>query len=194
MIFVFDIDDTISETDIYSEKYILDYFKNNNLPHKQIAKTVRFAEEKFDWDISTAKIWYKEHGDDMMFNFPCKPNAVNVINTLHKNGHKIIFATARSENWHTNPREVTINWLEKNNIKYDKLYTGRLDKEKICEEENADVFVDDDLEITERVIGFLKSKNGHVFLANTEYNELFPTPKDVIRIKSLNELLTFFKI
>ena len=46
MVFVFDLDDTLSETDAYSEKYINEFMKKNNLPYKQIAKDVRFAEKK----------------------------------------------------------------------------------------------------------------------------------------------------
>ena len=38
MIFVFDLDDTLCDTDLYSEYYIKEYIKKNNLPYKQIAK------------------------------------------------------------------------------------------------------------------------------------------------------------
>lgn len=38
MTFVFDLDDTICETDKYSEKYILNFFKINHLPYKLITK------------------------------------------------------------------------------------------------------------------------------------------------------------
>ena len=54
MVFVFDLDDTLSETDLYSEKYISEFINKNNLPYKQIAKDVRFAERKFDWSTETA--------------------------------------------------------------------------------------------------------------------------------------------
>ena len=194
MIFVFDIDDTICDTDKYSEKYINEFFANNNLPYKQIATNVRFAEEKFNWDLDTALNWYRTYGDKMMDEFPCKPGAVETINALHDAGHKIVIATARNHNWHTNSEEITIKWLKENNIKYDKFYIDRLDKEKICEEENADIFVDDDLKIASKVAEkFSKSENKFVFLPTTNFNILYETPKNVIRINSLNEITKYIK-
>ena len=83
MVFVFDLDDTICDTDVYSEYYINKFIKDNKLPFKQVAKVVRFAEKKFDWDLETALNWYKQYGDKMMLEFPAKPNAIKLINALY---------------------------------------------------------------------------------------------------------------
>lgn len=45
MDFVFDWDDTICDTDKYSEKYIRKYIAKHKLPYKQIATNVRFVEK-----------------------------------------------------------------------------------------------------------------------------------------------------
>ena len=74
MVFVFDLDDTICDTDAYSEYYINKFIKDNKLPFKQVAKVVRFAEKKFDWDLETALNWYKQYGDKMRLEFPEKQN------------------------------------------------------------------------------------------------------------------------
>ncbi len=108
MIFVFDLDDTICDTDGYSEKYIREFITKYNLPYKQIATNVRFAERKFDWDTKTALEWYKEFGDQMMAEFPCKKNAVEFLQAIHNAGHKIVIATDRATDWHTNPKEITL--------------------------------------------------------------------------------------
>ena len=134
MIFVFDLDDTVCDTDLYSEKYILEYFENFHLPYKKINNIARFAEKKFDWSDETALSWYKENGDQMMLQFPCKDGAIEFINELYDNGHTIVIATARATDWHNEPERITKDWLEKEKIKYHKLYIGRIDKEKICEE------------------------------------------------------------
>ena len=186
MIFVFDLDDTLCDTDSYSEEFILDFFKKNNLPFKQIAKVVRYAEAKFNWDSETALSWYKTYGDEMMLNFPIKENALKFLNQLKKNGHKIIIATARANDWHNNPEEITKAWLENNKVPYDKLYIGRADKEVICKDENADVFVDDDIKITERVASH--NKNMKVFLASTPYNKTQEISEIVTRIETLQEI------
>ncbi len=188
------MDDTISETDKYSEKYILNFFKTHNLPYKLISKNARFAEKKFDWDMDTALSWYKQYGDEMMLYFPVKRNAVEVINILHDNGHKIVIATARATDWHTDPEKITKCWLSKVGLKYDKLYVWRIDKEKICEEVDADIFVDDDIKITTRVaehFGNFDNKQAYLFTSN--FNKKLPTPQGIKRIKSFKELLRLTK-
>lgn len=190
MIFVFDLDDTICDSDGYSEQYIKEFIKQNNLKYKQIAKDVRYAEMKFDWSHQQALTWYKTYGDEMMLNFPCKPKAVETINALHKQGHTIIIATARAEDWHSEPEKITLEWLDKVGLKYDKIYLGRVDKENICDTENADAFVDDDLKITSKVHELFKRKNkGVAFLTTTNFNKHFSLNDDILRIDSLDEMV-----
>lgn len=140
--------------------------------------------------MDTALSWYKQYGDEMMLNFPPKKNAVKVINLLHDLGHKIVIATARATDWHTEPEKITKSWLNKVGLKYDKLYIGRIDKEKICEETNADIFVDDDIKITTRVAEYFSdSNNKQAYLFSTDFNKTLPNPQGVKRIKSLKKLL-----
>ena len=190
VVLVFDLDDTIADTDGYSEKYIGEFIKKNNLPYKMVNKIARFAEKKFDWDNSVALAWYKEYGDQMMLEFPCKSNAKEIINKLYEQGHVIVIATARATDWHKDPENITKEWLEKEGLKYHKLYIGRIDKEKICEEVNADLFVDDDVNITQRVASYFKEINkGKSCLFNTLYNKTIDVSDDVIRVNDFNELL-----
>lgn len=190
MIFVFDLDDTICETDLYSEKYIKKFIKDNHLPYKQVAKNVRFAESKFDWNMDVALKWYKKFGDEMMAEFPCKKNAVKFLKKIHAQGHKIIIATARANDWHTKPKEVTLKWLADNQIPYDDIYIGRIDKERICEEVNADFFVDDDVAVVEKVAHFFEAtgKRKQAFLSTTAYNQDLSCPNGVVRVKDFADL------
>lgn len=189
MIFVFDLDDTVCDTDGYSEKYILNYFKEYNLPYKQIAKETRFAETKFDWNKDIALEWYKAHGDKMMGELPCKKNAIKTINELYEMGHTIVIATARATDWHTDPEGVTRKWLLDNNIKHHKAYIGRVDKEEICKEEKADVFIDDDIKITQRVSEYFSScnKKGKCYLMSTAYNKNLDAANGVVRVKDFDD-------
>ena len=189
MVLVFDLDDTVCETDKFSEQYIKQFFKQNNLPYQFINPTARFAEKKFDWDADTALRWYKQYGDEMMLNFPAKLNAVKVINRLHDLGHRIVIATARATDWHTNPKEITEMWLANNGIKYDKLCLGRVDKELICEAEHADVFVDDDINITGRVAEHLGNTGIQVFLATSDYNKSIQEQPGVTRVKDFKDII-----
>ena len=187
MVYVFDLDDTICDTASFSEQYILNFIKKYNLPYKHIATGVRFAEMGFDWDRDTALKWYLEYGDEMMLHFPCKKGVLEKINKLYNDGHIIIIATARANDWHVKPKEITEQWLKNVGLKYHKLYVGRVDKEAICQDENADVFVDDDLKITSRVAEYFiqKKKNAKTFLSTTEYNKLMELPNGVERLDDL---------
>ena len=187
MIFVFDLDDTVCDSDAYSEECIANFIKENNLPYKKVRDNTRFADEKFDWDSETSNKWYKIYGDEMMLNFPCKKNTKEVISKLKELGHTVIFATARSTDWHKDPEGISREWLKNNNINYNKLIVGRFDKELVCKEENADVFVDDDLKIVANVAN--SNKNTKVFLANTKYNSQFEIPNLVTRLYDFKELL-----
>lgn len=63
-------------------------------------------------------------------NVEPKPDVINKINELHDNGHEIIISTARhmlSTNGDVGTimmriGEITLSWLRKNNVKYDKIY------------------------------------------------------------------------
>lgn len=187
MVIVFDLDDTVVDTDSYSEKYILNFIKENNLPYKLVNKVARFAEKKFDWDNETALNWYKEYGDNMMLEFPLREGAKEVINELYDLGHTIVIATARAIDWHKDPEGITKRWLENNGLKYSKLYIGRIDKEKICEDETADVFIDDDIKITNRVAEYFNKTGGKACLFNTDYNKELDVSSSVIRVNNFNE-------
>lgn len=188
MVIVFDLDDTICETDKYSKEYIAKFIEKHNLPYKMKAddKPCRFAEGWFDWEVYEAWNWYKKHGDEMMLNFPCKPHAVEVINKLHDMGHKIIISTARALDWHSSPETTTLLWLAKSEIKFDGIYIGRKDKENICEELQADIFVDDDLDICKKVAN--KNHKRKALLFTSDYNKDMALPRKVSRIDSFDEL------
>lgn len=192
MIFVIDIDDTISDTDSYSEYYISKFLKDNNWPYKFVKKISRFAEGKFDWDTETALKWYKQYGDEMMLEFPCKKFAVETVNKLFDEGHTIILATARETDWHTDPVGLTKTWLKNINIKYTKVYIGQsLTKAQICLNEHADIFVDDDVKLCQSVKETCPSTLP--LLMSTDFNRLVERPKNIDVISDLRDVYKFIK-
>ena len=189
MVFVFDLDDTVCDTDSYSEEFIVKFFAERGLPLKKINDISRFADGKFDWTEEQALAWYKQYGDKMMREFPVKKDAVKAINALYDSGHTIVIATARAGDWHTNPEENTLYWLKNNGVKYHKLYMGRVDKEEICLSENADFFIDDDISLVQKVASHKGNEKMKVFLASTPYNKTVETPQGVIRVDSVYEMI-----
>ena len=190
MVFVFDLDDTICETNDYSVKYINNFIRDYGLPYKQVETKSRFAEQQFNWSTDVANSWYKAFGDDMMQEFPCKPGAKEFLEYLHDEGHQIVICTARANDWHCDPEFITKQWLKENGIPYDKLYIGRADKETVCREVNADIFVDDDIKISTRVANyFLANKpNAKCFLMTSKYNKGKEKPICITRVDTFNEL------
>ena len=138
--------------------------------------------------------WYKEFGDQMMAEFPCKKNAVKFLQSIHNAGHKIVIATARATDWHTNPEEITIKWLKDNKNPYDTVYVGRKKKKKICEEVDADYFIDDDVSIVESVANYflLSKRKKQAFLLTTNYNKNLSISNNVVRVKDFDELKNYF--
>ncbi|MCI8392321.1 MAG: hypothetical protein HFJ23_00125, partial [Clostridia bacterium] len=70
-------------------------------------------------------------------------NAKETISKLRKAGHEVYIVTARDSEFHDNPYKLSKEWLDKNNIEYDKLIVNARDKAKICKDEKIDVFIDD---------------------------------------------------
>jgi len=68
-----------------------------------------------------------------------------VIHNLKELGHTIIIITARTDEFHDNPYRQSKEWLEKNNIEYDKLVVNARDKGMACIEEKIDLYIDDNL-------------------------------------------------
>lgn len=194
MIFIFDIDETISETSECGKEYMRKYFENNNLLYKSKKENYKYPEDQFDWTYEEAHEWYKENGDKMLLSFSCFDGAVETINKLYEAGHEIIFATARSTDWYVTPVESTRKWLKINNIKYNKLYTGRVDKEKICEMENANIFVDDNLETCLRVAEYFKGTKNKVFLMSAGNENVNDLPENVIKIDFVKEIIKILKL
>lgn len=63
-------------------------------------------------------------------------------------------------------------------------------KNKMFVLQNADVFVDDSLEMCEKVA---KSSNAKVFLITTGDNKDFNLPENISRISDISEILTYKK-
>ena len=85
---------------------------------------------------------------------------------------------------------MTLKWLADNKIPYDDIYIGRIDKERICEEVNADFFVDDDVAVVEKVAHFFEAtgKRKQAFLSTTAYNQDLSSPNGVVRVKDFADL------
>jgi len=83
--------------------------------------------------------------EDIIYKAIPRPNCVSILKKLKNEDNDIIIITAREEKYHENLLKRTINWLNNNDITYDKLIINAGTKEKVCLSEAIDIFIDDNL-------------------------------------------------
>lgn len=112
------------------------------------------------------------------------------IKKLKEDGHKIYIITGRNNGEYTNPNELTIQWLDKYNIVYDKLiFTNAYDKHaktEVCLVNNIDLMIEDSTRISLDLI----SNGIKVFTMNTRYNQKEQTLDRVSKWKEIYERIS----
>ena len=144
-----DIDDTL--TDVKDELYqaAVDYAKSLG---KKIEEENDFEDknnngnkwqEVFHFNYQELKYFLKDIQEEITNKALPREYVVDVINKLKEDGNEIIIITARDYEFHDDPYKYSKDWLDKNNIYYDKLVVNARDKKKACVEEKIDLFIDD---------------------------------------------------
>ena len=143
MIIGIDIDDTLTYLYDVKIKTAQDYIKKNKMPYKMVKSDANFLSDMFDWPAEECdKFWLKE-SDKMLSKVKARDYASEVIKRLRQKGHKILIITARNKEWHDDPYELSSTWLKKNDILFDELLVGQMDKTQVCVDEGVDIFIDD---------------------------------------------------
>ena len=151
MIIGIDIDDTLTDIKDELQEQALILAKslgkvineNININDSQISESIYKVKYGFNYD--ELKYFLKVIHEKISQNALPRLNAKECINELKSKGHKIYIITARDVEFHDNPYELSKLWLDKNNIKYDKIIVNARKKSLVCKQENVDLFIDDDL-------------------------------------------------
>lgn len=161
-----DIDDTITNTyecliEAVAKHYEID---SNELLNRNLGYDAFYDnEEEFPCFTSFAE-------NNFCFlapNYPLKKDALKYLNKLHDEGNEIVFITARHFGEYDNPYDMTYNYLIKNDVPFDNLIVGTLDKGRICMEENIDLFIDDSVNNCTKV----KQTGVNTLLFDARYNK-----------------------
>lgn len=133
-----DIDNTICSTDELLEKKIDDYIKEKGMSQKEFFSDIKYMSD-----------FYEEKLLEVVFEDQVKDGFLDVLNKFKIN-NEIIIVTARNEKLSRsfqNMRKATLEWLEKNNIYYDKYYDDayKEGKVRVCKKEGIDIIIDDDI-------------------------------------------------
>lgn len=100
-------------------------------------------QEMFQFNYEELKYFLKDIQESITNKAKPRENVVEIINKLKNDGNEIIIITARDSEFHDDPYKYSKDWLDKNNIYYDKLVVNARNKEDSCIEEKIDLFIDD---------------------------------------------------
>ena len=106
--------------------------------------------EIFDVEDTLDDLFWNKYYKDYTTNVEVRAFASEIISKLKNEGFKIYIITARG-NWLPTDNSITkdecnnivIDWLSKNNIKYDKIIFSPEDKLDICLNNNIDIMIED---------------------------------------------------
>ena len=88
------------------------------------------------------RLWAKNKYSRILADID-KDLAKELKDKLKNDGNEIIIITARDSEFHDDPYKYSKDWLDKNNIYYDKLVVNARNKKIACIEEKIDLFIDD---------------------------------------------------
>ena len=164
-----DIDNVLSN---FNEVLLNDYTKHDKeLRNNGIVNNDVYIRNMFDWSEEEEALYYKENIERLASLFEPIKDCSKYIKKLRENGHCIYIISGRDNGEYSDPYNMTIKWLKKYDIEYDKLILtnayNHQEKADICIKNNVDIMIDDSINVC------LKCSESGIksLLFNTEYNK-----------------------
>lgn len=155
MIIGIDIDDTISDTYAYifpyAQKYMVEDLGKKIEDGDRNSKTHMYVEKFHKWTEEEGKRFLAKYYEKILQNVQPKSFAIETINQLKQEGHKIILITARFPSEKFDVKELTLKWLKGNKIDYDELIINAQDKVEVAKNKKIDIFIDDSIHNCEKM-------------------------------------------
>lgn len=167
-----DIDDTISDTYTtlleYAQKYTIEELKKSPILDHMKMTNHSYIEAMHHWTKEeTLKFWEKYYAE-ILKKIHIKTFATEKIKKLKEKGNRIYLITARWDMENDNVKEITLEWLRKNDVQYDEFFMNAEEKLKIVKDKNIDVFVDDSFDNCKSIA---YGSNAKVYLMDTRVNQ-----------------------
>ena len=147
-----DRDNTLTEVQEELNKAAFEYaislgkkIDNYDNPMEDIKNNGDTYRKKFQFTYEELKYFLKNIQENITNNAIPRENAKEVIDKLKKDGNEIYIITARDSEFHDDPYKLSKDWLDKNEIYYDKLIVNAREKSSTCKNEKIDLFIDDQL-------------------------------------------------
>lgn len=194
MILCVDLDDTLASSSKTINEYAIKFNKDILKRTTKIKKIDNCVDYYY-----FARMLSWDRNDLINFFEQCYPKYLNDIKIKYGTRHhlqlikelniKIYIVTARRETNNDQVKKITINWLSKNKIYYDKLFINIADKAKFLQKIKPDYYIDDSLKNCDSVEKILPSTK--IYLMNTKYNKSIKT--NHIRINSIKDFYYLVK-
>lgn len=155
----------------------------------------QWSTEIFLWSNEVAHELWNKFGNELYVKSSARKFASEVIKKLKDENNEIFIITARKNNdeWfppelRENTEEVTIKWLEENEIIYDKIFFDSKDKAKVCRELGIDIMIEDDPKNIDML-----TETTNVLIFDTLYNRL-DKYKEVTRAYSWYDIYNVLQV
>lgn len=147
-----DIDNVISNFD--------EVLKKEFLEHDKVLRNTGIVDENlyitsgmFDWSKEETRDFYYPNIERIAKSLSLIDGSKEYIDKIKSEGYSIYIITGRDNGEYSNPFDMTKEWLNKNNIYYDKLiFTNckdKMAKARVCLENNIDIMNDDSVSMCE---------------------------------------------
>ena len=136
-----DIDGVIFDSErefkVKAELYdVIELNKNSIINEKE-----PYFQQKYKWSENVINDFMSKKRTHISETCNFMPGAIEVINLLKKDGHKLIVITARGEEYQE--KSIAQKRFKEEGLEFDKYYWGAHNKSQICKEENIDIMIDD---------------------------------------------------
>lgn len=145
-----DIDNTITDTVTLLKEYCRKYNEEVVKRDLQMNEKGYITSNLYEWTKEEEQGFFETYLDELRQNVELKPYAKEVINQL-KQEHEIYIVTARNRRTRKNPKDESVEYLDKKGILYDELVAECEDKLAYCLEHKIDVMIDDAPDIIQTV-------------------------------------------
>lgn len=191
MRYAFDLDDTISDTakviNMYAKEFDINFLKGDGIFKKEVgnSKDYYYFADALDWDRNDIGKFFETYYLDILKNVTIKPGISNIFKLIKNRGDEVFIISSRRERENAEIEKLTIDWLNKNNVIYDKLFINIKNKYELVNKYNIDVFIDDSYNNCKDVARLTTAK---VYMVQNIYNEKI-VDDSITKIKELKDIL-----
>lgn len=187
-----DIDNVLSN---FNDVLLEDYLKHDKeLRNNGIVNKEKYITRgMFDWSEDEERSYYKNNIERIAKDFEPIKDCSKYIKELRQDGHLIFIISGRDNGEYSDPYNMTIEWLKKYDIEYDKLILTNAykhqEKADYCKQNNIDIMIDDSIHVCEKCA----ENNIDCILFETPYNKKENRFNKVSNWKELYKFLSNYK-